>query len=181
MTGVLPMKSGESVSGLVRDTKGNPVPRARDVLACSNHPKDFIRTRTDAAGRFVFLHAAADPPLWRWTFEVEAAGFAPAWKVTSAKPKLPPAEFSLSPGRPFYGRVVDCQGRPVAGIEVRPRWHYLDHLAWRAVSDTEGRFVWRDAPQDGDMGFELEKVGELPGFATVPAKRRRANLTYDPD
>jgi uncharacterized GH25 family protein len=175
------MKSGESVSGLVLDTKGNPVPRARVVLAYSNHPKDFIRTRTDAAGRFTFPHADDHPPLWRWIIEVEATGFAPAWKVTSPKPTLPPVEFSLSPGRPFYGRVVDRQGRPVAGIDVRPRWDYFDHLDWRAVSDTEGRFVWRDSPQDGDMGFDLEKAGQLPGFAKVSAKLRRANLTYDPD
>jgi uncharacterized GH25 family protein len=181
MAGVLPMKSGASVSGLVRDTKGSPVAGARVVLAYSNHPEDFIGNRTDAAGRFIFPHTDDHPPLWRWIIEVEATGFAPAWKVTSPKSKLPPVELSLTPGRPFYGRIVDRQGRPVAGIEVRPRWAYLDHLSWRAVSDAEGRFVWRDAPQEGDMVFELDKEGELPVFAKVSARLRRANLAYDPE
>jgi uncharacterized GH25 family protein len=181
MTGVLPMKSGASVSGVVRDTKGNPVSGARVVLAYSNHPTDFIGTRTDATGRFLFPHVDDHPPLWRWIIEVEAAGFAPASKVLSPGSKRPPVEVSLTPGRPFYGRVVDRRGEPVAGIVVRATLDYLDPLSWRAVSDSEGRFVWRDAPQEGKIGFGLKDAVRLEAFVEVPAKTPRANLTFDPD
>jgi uncharacterized GH25 family protein len=180
MTGVLPMKSGVSVSGLVRDTKGNPVSGARVALAYSNHPQDWLGTRTDARGRFVFVHADDHPPSRRWVVEVEAAGFAPAYKVTSPQSELPPVELSLSPGRPFYGRVVDRRGQPVAGVVLRAGLDDLDHLSWRAVSDAEGRFVWRDAPQEGKLRFELQDVRGGCSFAQIPAKEHRANLTFDP-
>src|SRR5262249_11223349 len=158
MTGVLPMTSGVSVSGLVRDTKGNPVAGARVALAYSNHPEDCIGTRTDAAGRDIFPPAHDHRPRGRWGGEVGAAGFAPAFKVISPKSKLPPVELSLSPARPFHGRVVDRQGQPVAGVVVRAKMYNFDHLSWRAVTDTEGRFAWREAPQGGKIGFELRDV-----------------------
>jgi hypothetical protein len=180
MTGVVPMKSGVSISGLVRDTTGDPVAEARVALAYSNHPEDFLGTRTDAAGRFVFAHADDHRPLRRWVVEVEAAGFAPAYKVTSPESKLPPVELSLSPARPFYGRVVDRRGQPVAGVVVRAKMDDYDHLSWRAVTDTEGRFVWRNAPQEGKIGFELRDVRGGHAVALVPAEKHRANLTFDP-
>jgi hypothetical protein len=181
MNGVLPMKSGVSVSGLVRDTKGNPVAGARVALAYSHHPEDFLGTRTDAAGRYIFPHGDDHRPLRRWVVEVEAAGFAPAYKVTSPESKLPPVEFRLSPARPYYGRVVDRRGQPVAGVVVRAKMDDFDHLSWRAVTDAEGRFVWRDAPQEGKIGFELRDVRGGHAFAQVPAAKHRANLTFDPN
>jgi hypothetical protein len=174
------MTSGVSVSGFVRDTKGNPVGGARVALAYSNHPEDFVGTRTDAAGRYIFPHADDHRPLRRWVVEVEAAGFAPASKVTSPESKLPPMDLSLSPARPFHGRVVDRRGQPVAGVVVRAEMDDFDHLSWRAVTDTEGRFAWRDAPQEGKIGFELRDVRGRHGVAQVPAEKYRANLTFDP-
>ncbi len=57
----------------------------------------------------------------------------------------------------------------------------MDHLAWRAVSDDEGRFIWPDAPREGDYAFELEKGGTLPVYAQVSAETDRADLTFDPE
>lgn len=181
MTGILPIKSGVSISGQVRDTKGKPVHGARVVLAYSNDSTDFLGTRTDAAGRFIFPHADDEPPLDRWIVEIEAAGFSPAYKVIPLASKPPPVELNLSPGRPFYGRVVDRRGQPVAGIVARANPEYLDHLSWKAVTDAGGRFVWRDAPQEGEIGFELEDVAGGHAVAQVPAKTHRATLTFDPD
>jgi hypothetical protein len=180
MTGVLPMKAGVSVSGVVRDPKGDPVAGARVVLAYSKHPADFLGTRTDAAGRYIFPHGDDHRPLRRWVVGVEAAGFAPASKVTSPESKLPSVDLSLSPGRPFYGRVVDRRGQPVAGVVVRAVMDDFDHLSWRAVTDAEGRFVWRGAPQEGKIGFELRDIRGGHALAQVPAEKHRANLTFDP-
>jgi hypothetical protein len=99
MTGVLVMEPGVSVSGQVRDSQAKPVSGARVVLAYSNDETDFLGTRSDAAGRFVFPHVNAKPPLWRWIVNVEATGFAPAWKTMSPHSEPPPLEFSLTPGR----------------------------------------------------------------------------------
>ncbi len=181
MTGILAMREGARVSGEVRDGEGRPLRGARVVLAYTNAVTDLLTTETDAAGRFVFPHADLHAPLSRWIVEVEAAGFAPASKVISPDSKQPPLEFRLSQGRPFHGRTVDRQGRPVSGIKVKPRWVYMDHLAWRAVSDAEGRFIWPDAPSERDYVFELQNNGgTLPVGARVSAKTDRADLTFDP-
>jgi hypothetical protein len=49
------------------------------------------------------------------------------------------------------------------------------------VSNAEGRFIWPDAPPEGDYAFELQKGGTLPLDAPVPAKTDRADLTFDPE
>jgi uncharacterized GH25 family protein len=181
MTGVLVMNPGASLSGEVLDGDGRPVPGARVILAYSSNSTDYLAARTDAAGRFDFPHADLHAPLSRWIIEVEAAGFAPASKAVSPGSQQPLLQFRLSRGRPFHGRVVDRQGRPVAGIEVRPRWACMDHLDWRTASDAEGRFIWPDAPRDGNYAFELKNGGTLPVDAPVSAKTERANLTFDPE
>jgi uncharacterized GH25 family protein len=180
MKGTLTMKRGASVSGEVRDGEGQSIPGARVVLAYSNHPTDFLGVKTDATGRFVFPHVDLRATMSRWVVEVEATGFAPASKAISPGSNRLPLEFRLSRGRPFHGRVVDNRGRPVAGIEVRPRWAYLDHLDWRTVSDADGRFTWPDAPREGDYAFDLQKGGALPVYAPVSAMTDWANLTFDP-
>ncbi len=181
MTGVLVMKSGASVSGQIRDSKGKPVAGARVVLAYSNDPTDFSRDK-DGCGGSVCLSSRRRPsPVV--ALDHRGRGRRVLAGLEGHSPKREAAARGVQPvaGQAFYGRVVDRQGQPIAGIEVRPRWDYFDHLSWRAVSDAEGRFIWRDAPQDGDMEFDLEKEGELPEFAKVCESSRRANLTYDPE
>jgi hypothetical protein len=180
MTGILPVMSGVNVSGLVRGGDEKPVPGARVVLAYSSDPEYVLRATTDADGRFVFPHVDDHPPLMRWIIEVEAAGLAPAWKIIPPRSGVPPVEFSLTPSRPFYGRVIDWQGQPVAGIEVKARWARLYLLSWRSITDTEGRFAWPDAPREGDLFFVLRNPGGLYGYAEVSAKTDRADLTFDP-
>ncbi len=116
MTSVLVMKPGVSVAGQVRDSQGKPVPGARIVVGYSTDSADFFETKTDATGRFVFPHVNEKPRFGRWTVNAGATGFAPTWKITS--PDSKPLEFSLTPGKPFHGRVVDRQGLPVAGVKV---------------------------------------------------------------
>ena len=51
--------------------------------------------------------------LGRWSVSVEAAGFAPAWRIVVPTGQIPPLDFRLSPGKPFRGRVVDSKGKPI--------------------------------------------------------------------
>ncbi len=173
------MKPGVSVTGQVRDSQGKPVPGARVVLAYSNDPADSIETKTDSMGRFVFPHVNEEPPFGGLTVNVEATGFAPAWKTSS--PGSKPLEFSLTPGKPFQGRVVDRQGLPVAGLKVRARCDHFHHLAWRAVTDKDGLFVWPEHPREGDIHFDLHKPGHGHAYPTVSAKSNQAHLTFDGD
>jgi len=181
MTSVLVMKPGVTVSGQVRDSQGKPVPGARVVLAYSNNATDFLRTKTDATGGFDFPHVNEKPPLWRWVVNVETTGFAPAWKIASPHSKPQPLEFSLTPGRPFHARVLDRQGLPIAGVKVRAEWGQCEHLDWHAVTDTDGLFVWPDAPREGDIRLELHKHKYGLQFLKVSAKSDRTHLTFDPD
>ena len=181
MTGILQMTSGVSVSGLVRDSDGKPAPGARVFLAYSSHPTDVLGTRTDTAGRFVFPHADDHPPLRALDHPSRGCGVGAAWKVIPPKSELPLTEFTLMPSKPFYGRVIDRQGQPVAGIEVKARSAHLFHLSWRSMTDAEGRFVWPDAPREGDFGFDLRNPGGLSDFAEVSAKTDRADMTFDPE
>ena len=181
MTGVLVIKPGVSVAGQVRDSQGKSVPGARVALAYSNDPMDFLGTRTDAAGRFVFPHVNDRPALGRWTVTVEATGFAPAWKTSSPYDEPSPLEFSLTPAKPFHGRLIDGHGRPVAGVTVRAELDHCKHLDWHVVTDTDGQFVWPGAPREGDIGLELHKHNYGRRQLKVSAKNDRAHLTFNPE
>ena len=178
MTSVLVMKPGLSVAGQVRDSQGKPVPGARVVLGYSTDSADFFETKTDAIGRFVFPHVNEKPRFGGWTVNVDATGFAPAWKTTS--PDSKPLEFSLTPAKPFHGRVVDRQGLPVAAVKVSATCEHFHHLVWRAVTDGNGLFVWPEPPREGDIKFDLHKPGHGHAYATVSAKLNQAHLTFDP-
>ena len=172
---------GLDVSGRVRDGKGQPIAGAKVVLAYSSSGRDQLQATTDAAGRFVLIHPDRNSRLGRWSISVVAPGFAPSWRMVVPKGEILPVNFRLSPGRPFHGRVVDNQGRPVAGVSVSARWEECYSLDWRALTDAEGRFVWPDAPHEGEIEFNLGH----PGYSrargrTAAAAAGRADLTINP-
>ncbi len=172
---------GLDVSGRVRDGKGQPIAGAKVVLAYSSSGRDQLQATTDAAGRFVLIHPDRNSRLGRWSISVVAPGFAPSWRMVVPKGEILPVDFRLSPGRPFHGRVVDNQGRPVAGVSVSARWEECYSLDWRALTDAEGRFVWPDAPHEGEIEFNLGH----PGYSrargrTAAAAAGRADLTINP-
>ena len=67
----------------------------------------------------------------------------------AAEPNTPPIEFRLAVGRLLRGRVVDPQGKPIAGaFIVIPANSKYKGVFFRAWSDTQGRFQWHNAPAD---------------------------------
>ena len=115
MTEAFMLRSGVQISGQAHDAHGKAVSGATVVLAYSANSGDFLRTKTDQAGRFLFAHADDKPTLGRFCLSVEAVGFSPAWKMLVPGDAIPVLDFELAPGRPFSGQVVDSQGTPVAG------------------------------------------------------------------
>ncbi len=168
------------VVGQVRDGKGQPIVGAKVVLAYSSSPRGHLPATTDAAGRFVFPHPDRDSRLGRWSVSVEAPGFAPSWTMVVPKGEIPSIDFQLSTGRPFHGRVLDNKGQPVAGVSVSARWEECYSLDWKAVTDAEGRFVWPDAPHEGEIQFDLGHPGyNRARGRTAAAAAGKADLTIN--
>ena len=184
MTGVLIMKSGVRVSGEVRDGKGAAVPGARVALAYTNLKGNFLATRTDAAGRFVFPHVNNEPilDLDRCIVSAEALGPAPERKVIVLRDKVAEAVFRLAPGKPFHGRIVDKVGRPVAGVTVTAGERQGYRLSWRTETDANGRFAWLNAPPKGQIDFDLRKLGYAETRVLLDTGAiGQVVLTIDPD
>ena len=97
------------------------------------------------------------------------------------KGEIPPIDFQLAPGRPFHGRVLDNKRQPVAGVTVSARWEECYSLDWKAMTDAKGRFVWLDAPREGEIQFDLRHPGYNLGLRrTAAAAAGRADLTINP-
>jgi RNA polymerase sigma factor (sigma-70 family) len=159
MTGALIVRSGVTVRGEVKDTIGMPVPGGKVVLAYSASAADAIRTTADADGRFAFTHADNRSRLNRCSLSAEASGFAPAWTMIVPAGEIPNIELRLSPGKPFRGRVIDRNAKPVAEVTVTASWQECYHLEWKALTDANGGFEWQDAPTTGNIQFRLKKTG----------------------
>jgi RNA polymerase sigma factor (sigma-70 family) len=181
MTAALVLRTGLQIAGQVHDAHGQAVSGATALLAYSGSGGDFLRTTTDAAGRFAFGHADDKAKLGRFSVSVEAAGFSPAWKMLVPREGTPLLDFELTPGRPFSGRVVDSRGRPVAGATVEPQWQECHFFDWKAVTDGEGRFVWLSAPTEGEIEFRIRKAGFLmANQRLVAARLGEATITINP-
>ncbi len=167
---ILVMKIGVPVVGHVVDPAGRPVARAAVTLGFSSSDGDCYRTRTDADGRFRFGHV---DPLERsnFTLGVEIAGFAPTLRSLSTIANLAPQEIELAKAKPFPGRVVDTQGKPVSGALVKlDSFGGSRHWMWTGETDGDGRFLWPDGPATGVVAFNADK----PPFTRALGRRLAA-------
>jgi RNA polymerase sigma factor (sigma-70 family) len=134
------MNSGFTVSGVVRDTSGNAIPRAevRDVRM--NEEGEQFRT-TDGAGAFEFKNTKAG----EFILAVKANGYAPAVQTLHVTSALAGVQFELGPGHLLLGRVVDEDGNPVAGVQAETT-SGRRRIIWSTKTDVDGRFQWDSAP-----------------------------------
>lgn len=126
-----------SVSGIVLDSRGNAVERARVTLLV---PETALTARTDPAGRFTFDSV----PLGRRTMSAVHADGSEAsaqveLEVTAEMPAHDGIELKLLPKRTIAGRVMS-RGVPVIGARVRARAVDVRGAAGTGISDTDGRF-----------------------------------------
>jgi RNA polymerase sigma-70 factor (ECF subfamily) len=102
------LKPGVTVTGVVRDVLGAPVPGAF-VGAYATDRTEIHETYTDADGRFQL------PDLSRARVLVVAKpGFARTQQAIDAKE----IEIVLGEGHRLEGRVLDADGKPLEGVEV---------------------------------------------------------------
>jgi hypothetical protein len=147
----------------VVDADGNPVAGA--VVLSAGSPQEMssevnrFAVSTDAAGRFRTGQVKAG----EWFLIARAKGHAPADQPIKVGTAVPQVEITLGRPRPFAGRVVDPQGKPVAGafvnVDTWRRYRCLGVFLW---SDSDGRFRWDDASDD-----EMTVNVSLQGYVGV--------------
>jgi len=156
---------------VVSTADGGPVPGA-DLTFARGGAAASVRTDPDGAFRFV------PPADGRWLLAaVTASGFlpfAPEWGHSPvqldarAGQHVRGIEIHLAPARPLTGRVVDGDGAPVAGAEIRlagaAAEAALVPIADRFTSDARGEFRFA-APEGATL--VARKDGFAPGRADV--------------
>jgi Carboxypeptidase regulatory-like domain len=126
----------------------------------------FLRFTTDKNGQFRSSRCF-DPLRYKPVLTIQAPGLAMAARAIDVKPDAPPHVVRLTRRRPIEGRVIDVQGRPVVGAAVlTSRNNFQGLLDWEADTDSNGRFVWYDAPSTGAILFDVSK----PTFGPVWAR-----------
>jgi RNA polymerase sigma factor (sigma-70 family) len=169
------MRHGASLSGKVIGPDGQPVGRAKVIVA---QPNDAIyQTETDASGQFR-IGSCLNPEWSSADLTVQAPGLAANVKTVIVTPPIPAQVIALDRPRPLRGRVVDSQGKPVAGASVSPTQLGYAKLDWRAATDAQGRFEWPDAPTSGSIRIDLYEPGfEEAMGRTFPAGQREVTIT----
>ena len=83
---------------------------------------------------------------------------------------LEPLEFRLGPPQTVRGRVVDAEGKPVAGtLVVTDSWRGYRTLDIRTETDADGRFTVADLP-DEPVEFQFAREG----YMNLPNQRLTA-------
>jgi len=160
------MRTGREAFGMVLDANHEAVPGAQAKLrpVAGNElgarirealkgVTDRFEATSDAKGRFAFSHL----PSGSFDLIVNAKGFAPLTVPGLAVPEGQGASdlgtVVLSPGAFVEGRVVDSEGKPVEGAEVRAASRSSQRLPFR-VPSRDPRPA--DAYTAADGGFRLE-------------------------
>jgi RNA polymerase sigma factor (sigma-70 family) len=152
------------VSGRVVDPDGKPVSGAkvffaRSVLAFFRDPPPPppASVSTDAKGRFRFrvsktgyLFAEEKAEWLEGGLVGVAPGYGPGWAYGEGAEKLVDVTIKLVKDVPIKGRVLDLEGKPVAGVSVRVRGYYL------AEGDLK---KWVEALQARKEGHDVHSLG----------------------
>lgn len=170
------MERGVNILGRVVNTAGNPIQNA-DIYLGDDRFGDFPTAKSDAFGRFEFKNFAAG----QVTMTVQAAGYAPESLAVAAVKSPVEVEVMLQPGSRVYGQVVDKNGVPRAGVKVYAEtWRGHRALRWETSTDSQGRFVWNEAPADEVLldisGANCMRVRDYP---VVPSDREYVITMYD--
>ncbi|MCU0726043.1 MAG: carboxypeptidase-like regulatory domain-containing protein [Planctomycetes bacterium] len=195
--GDLVLPAGRTVRGVLLDSAGTPEPGTWVRLAfpdglptpigaartvATMRPQAFERCRTDDLGRFEFAGVAPGAH----GLETEGGSAIPARVRIVIEPSADPADVVLRrpAGRSFVVRVVDPEGRPVAGAHVVAK--FLGD-GCHATTDADGRAGFEGLPEDvldlvvdvrpaaGPGDFALMRtewtVALASGGITIPLRR----------
>ncbi len=158
---------GTSLEGTVRDSRGNPLPRAY-VHVQGPDPNSFrMAVPTDEAGHYEVGDLEPGP------LEVQASlhngpSTRVAWEIRPGRNRL---DLKLSEGNEVSGRIVDSQGSPVPGASltlhavVGEGGTSMFRPQMGAISSADGSFVLQGV-SDGEYRLTGSRQGFAP--ATIP-------------
>lgn len=148
----LTLSAGASVAGTVVDTTGTPIEGARVLPEHLGHFDDYYDARydavlTDAKGRWRLVGLSRETTRIR-AYHPEYAPNASAPIVLVDGGDRSGVTIVLERGGKLVGRVVDGQGAPVAGAEVRVSADtVLSGQVRRVAADARGRFEMGGLPR----------------------------------
>lgn len=143
----LTIDRGLTVSGLVSDTNGAPIPNA---LVRTKLRNETLEATTNDLGEYQLLRCAEGST----AIAVTATGFAPEFKDVNIQPNLPSLDFTLPPGKTIRVRVTDAEGRPIARTRMFfQRWRDKTDFDYalgntHLYTDENGIWEWNSAPED---------------------------------
>ncbi len=165
------------IRGRVLDPGGRTVADAEVYVTRWHWDERFSReplakTRTDPEGRFVVSYRKSDPrfkvdverqELWRHVLvSAFAPGFGPGWQQRAYVPEEQEAVLSLVKDLPLRGRVIDLEGRPVAGVQVT--------VSDLAAAEEEELDAWLRSLQSGEGRGGLARYLQLPPERSLAAE-----------
>jgi beta-lactamase regulating signal transducer with metallopeptidase domain/thiol-disulfide isomerase/thioredoxin len=168
---VVVLKKGYTVTGRIVDASGRPVRGARAVIGRSYSAGTMPAGTTNASGEFALERCAEGPNI----VTVQADGLAPELRDVRVGDRLEPLVFRLQPGSELRLRVIDVQGKPVAGAFVFPQtWRGYHSIDLRSETDSEGRLTWRSAPPDIVL-YDIGKTGFMScrAFPLIASEREQ--------
>ncbi|MFI5380702.1 MAG: M56 family metallopeptidase [Tepidisphaerales bacterium] len=154
-TAEMRLNKGVALEGMVSDLAGQPIRGASVALGSDRFLSYYPMPKTGMTGRFSFGNVRTGEAV----MTVTAPGYAPELLRISVHKEMKPVEVKLGPGQVFKGRVVDIDGKPVAGCMVMvDAWRGSRNLNWSVSTDVSGRFFWDGAPAD-EMSIDAGKEG----------------------
>lgn len=176
-TAVMVLKRGATLTGTVRDVSGRPIPNASVKLGTdrfgSPQPPSTV---TDGQGRYRFQVLPGSHVL-----TVQVFGYAPELRHLASVQAREQVDFRLEPPRTLAGRVVDPQGRPVAGAYIgADTWRGYRTLEARVQSSADGRFRWEGAPADEVLMNILKSGCMAIHHRPLTASAKEITITLSP-
>jgi RNA polymerase sigma factor (sigma-70 family) len=144
---VLRLRKGTRIEGTVLGPDGQPVTGAAVVYGEENFrtANRIPPIKTDAHGRFTLGIAPGTISV----ITARGAGFGPALQTIRIGPESERVTLKLQPPHRLGGRVVDGAGRAVARATLSVQsWRGSESLEQEMTTDSDGRFLWNDAPAD---------------------------------
>jgi RNA polymerase sigma factor (sigma-70 family) len=186
---------GRTITGRITDQQNYPVTGARIKVLDGNHSKNQS-AQTDENGVFTLSGVAGvaqefagyqQPPLetnesgsvmirgiaaqgaLRADLAVQANGFSSQARTVDLAGVTNIANFTLSSGMIFRGRVVDQAGHPLSYVVVQTDYDFAAQshkkFDWTTRTDRSGRFEWDSAPaQEICYWFEADGYEPIRGL-----------------
>jgi beta-lactamase regulating signal transducer with metallopeptidase domain len=152
------LRPAQEITGMLRTPDDKPAPGVK-VMAYSNTDKkseefeygSFADTRTDADGRYR-LWIITPGPAYVWFLPTQ---FVPETHILKNNKRGDMGAFTLHDGPRICGKVLDAQGKPIAGINVNAESQdrneeitlpVADQINRSAVTDAKGNFAMSPLP-----------------------------------